>query len=322
VIQPSVAEVNAAGNLVLERYKSQINEALSAQAHSPPDLPLEAIQAMEYSINVGGKRIRPTIVMLACESIGGKPAKGLTAAVAAELLHIATLLYDDVIDDDHIRRGQPALHVKFGKEVAVIIAGLMTTRAFWYLKHDPRLVRLVLNAMNELGAGAVLELKREIRDVDGYLEVAQKKTAALFQLAGTVGAVAGNGTKAQQTALASYAYNLGVAFQLRDDILDVIGDEQKLGKPIGSDVRNARPSIVSLLVSEKCNLSLQELATHCRNRFPPDDLRPAFKAGVRRAMTLCKGYVKKGRSYLYELPESTPRRSLEQLLWYAALREQ
>jgi geranylgeranyl diphosphate synthase type I len=309
-------------DVVLERYKDRVNAALIERMDTAKDLPYEARTAMKYSLATGGKRLRPAIVMLACQSIGGTVEQALPAAMTTELLHTATLLYDDIIDGDDMRRGQPAVHVKFGQELAIIIAGLLTTQAFLAIVQLPRLNAHLVHAMNEMGIGAVLELRGDAKGVKGYLAVAGRKTARLFQLAGELGAYAGRATPAQMTALRDYARNLGVAFQLRDDVLDVIGDEKVLGKPVGSDMRNGRPSIVSILLCEELNLTLQELACRVGKTFPPPRLRQPFQRAVEQANTMCHAYVAQAKAALRTLPASSHRETMQELLEFVATRTQ
>lgn len=305
----------------LERYKNQINRALAEHVQSVDKLPDEVRMALQYTIAVGGKRIRPTIALLACESVGGSARDALHVAVAAELLHTATLIYDDIIDGDKLRRGQPAVHVKFGQDLAIVVAGMLTTRALYTVMEDTRLLRHILSAMDELGVGEVLDIRGEIGDVKGYLLVSEKKTATLFRLAADMGALMGNATPAQQTALGDYAHNLGAAFQLRDDVLNAVGDQKQLGKPVGSDLRKGRPSIVSILVCEHLDVPLQKLAGRAGNEFPgARTMRRLVSRAAEQAMVLCNSYVGQAANALQMLPDSVHRENMHHLLRSVATR--
>jgi len=306
---------------VLDRYRERINKALQEHMRSASDMPHEARAAMIYTVSSGGKRLRPTIVLLACQSIGGTLERALPIAIAAEMIHHATLIYDDIIDGDTVRRGQPALHVKYGQDLAIIIAGLLTTHAFFAVLDNPRVFDPLVRGMNEMGIGAVLELRGQATDVKGYVAIAERKTARLFQLAGEAGALAANATPTQNAALREYAHNLGIAFQLRDDVLDVIGTEKALGKPVGSDVRNGRPSIVSLLLCEQLDLSLPELACRAGKQFPSARMRRPVMEAIERAMALCNDYTERARTCLQTLPDSKHRTNLEMMLDYVTTRD-
>jgi geranylgeranyl diphosphate synthase type I len=293
-------------HLTLMRYRRIIDSALVRHVDSIERLPHEARTALVYSVSIGGKRLRPTIALLACQAVGGSLEDGLDVAIAMELLHTATLVYDDIIDNDEVRRGQPAVHAKFGIDVAIIIAGLLTSRAFHLLIHNRRLVQHAVEALDELGYGAILELRVGCSDMEGYLAMAHGKTGTMFKLASELGALAGHGTAAHRSALREYAANLGIAFQLRDDVLDAIGDENVLGKPIGSDARNERPSIIAVLSGESTEIS--------------NGTSMPISEAAENAMDLCRSFARRAEIALARLPRSTPRKNLGSILHYVVAR--
>ena len=223
--------------------------------------------AMKYSLGIGGKRIRPVLVLEFCRICGGDIEDALPFAAAIEMIHTYSLIHDDLpcMDDDDMRRGMPSCHKKFGEEYALLAGDGLLTRAFGIIaeseiaKNSPevaiegiRLLSSLAGADGMIG-GQVVDLKNE--DKPCGLDVLQTmdslKTGALIKCSAFLGAIAAKGTKEQINAASVYAENLGHAFQIIDDILDVIGDEKELGKPIGSDADSNKSTYVSILGIEE-----------------------------------------------------------------------
>ncbi len=231
--------------------------------------------AMKYSLGIGGKRIRPMLVLEFCRVCGGNIKDALPLAAAIEMIHTYSLIHDDLpcMDDDDMRRGMPSCHKKFGEEYALLAGDGLLTRAFGIIaeseiaKKSPETaieaVRLLssLAGANGMIGGQVVDLKNE--DKPCGLDVLQTmdslKTGALIKCSALLGVVAAGGTKEQTDAAASYAESLGHAFQIVDDILDVIGDEKELGKPIGSDADSNKSTYVSILGIEESQKYADEL---------------------------------------------------------------
>lgn len=223
--------------------------------------------AMRYSLGIGGKRIRPVLVLEFCRVCGGDIEKALPFAAAIEMIHTYSLIHDDLpcMDDDDMRRGMPSCHKKYGEEYALLAGDALLTRAFGIIaesliaKESPEVaVKAIaelscLAGSNGMIGGQVVDLKNE--DKPCTLEVLQTmdslKTGALIRCAAELGVLAAKGNDNQLEGAKGYADNLGHAFQIVDDILDVIGDEKELGKPIGSDAQSNKSTYVSILGIDK-----------------------------------------------------------------------
>jgi len=223
------------------------------------------VESMRYSLLAGGKRIRAALCIKFCEAAGGKPEDALEAACAIEMLHTYTLIHDDLpgMDGDEMRRGKPSNHIEFGEFTAILAGDALQATAFETLT-DSRLpaeaivdmVRVLAQAAGPHGicGGQYLDLSGEgwQLTVDELLELYAMKTAALISASARLGVIAGDGTQEQIEAAHMYAQAIGLAFQVRDDVLDCIATEEELGKPIGSDVDNEKSTFVPLLGIEAC----------------------------------------------------------------------
>ncbi|MCL2019323.1 MAG: polyprenyl synthetase family protein [Oscillospiraceae bacterium] len=217
-----------------------------------------------HSLNAGGKRVRPILCLSFCEAYGGELKKALPVAAALEMLHTSTLIQDDLpcMDDDDLRRGKPACHIAFSEAEAVLAASAMAYSAFRKIaealpQSASRLIKEICAYMGVEGVygGQKLDMRyeREAEDVDSekVLQMYRMKTCTLLQACCVSGCIiAGADEKALKNA-AEYAYNLGLAFQITDDILDEISSEAVLGKPVNSDARNKKTTYVSLVGLEK-----------------------------------------------------------------------
>lgn len=248
VLAESAARVEAA----LERY-------LGPEA-GPPRL----VEAMRYSLLGGGKRLRPFLVLTAAEVCGGDPEAALPAACAVEMVHTYSLIHDDLpcMDDDDFRRGRPSAHRVFGEGLAVLAGDALLTLAFEVmagLEGDPRVgpgraIRAVAELARAAGpagmvGGQVLDLEWEGRDAPVAVleDLDRRKTGALIAGSLRIGAIVAGASPAQEQALTAYGLHLGLAFQIQDDILDVVGDPAVLGKQAGSDERQAKSTYVRAL---------------------------------------------------------------------------
>lgn len=217
-------------------------------------------RAMEYSLMGGGKRIRPLLLMAAADAVGGKGEEFLAAACSLEMIHSYSLIHDDLpaMDNDDYRRGKLTNHKVYGDGMAILAGDGLSTLAFEVLLRQRTAPETLLIVMRELAdaagpygmvGGQAIDLNAEDQTVD--LRVLQKmhagKTGALFRAAIRMGAILANAKEDELAALTKYAENFGMAFQITDDILDVVGDETLLGKPVGSDAKQHKSTYVSLL---------------------------------------------------------------------------
>ena len=237
----------------LERRRAMIEERLEAvcAASEPGDLAAQ----LEHVALSGGKRVRPTVTVLACEAAGGEASAAVDFAVGIELVHNASLVVDDVIDDSDVRRGTDSAWAAFGHGSALIASDGLLGEAFALFAADERAMEVVSEAMVELGEGEATELVAYPSTQAEYMELARRKTGALFRAAAQLGAVAADADDATVEAFGAYAEDVGVAFQIRDDVLDATANADDLGKPTGQDSEMDRPSLVEVtdLAPEEAN---------------------------------------------------------------------
>ncbi|MBM6926313.1 polyprenyl synthetase family protein [Pseudoflavonifractor phocaeensis] len=244
--------------------------------------------AMYYSLLAGGKRIRPVLLMEACRMCGGDPAAAYPFAGAIEMIHTYSLIHDDLpcMDDDDLRRGRPTNHKVYGEATAVLAGDALLTAAFeWMLDPTVELPpQRVLEAAGLLAraAGAQGMVGGQVLDMAGeghalglseVEELQRLKTGALIQAAVEMGCVLAGGSQEQRQALCRFAARLGLAFQIQDDILDVVGDQATLGKPVGSDAKREKNTFVTLKGLEECRRLVDKLtaeAVEALSLFGPE----------------------------------------------------
>lgn len=213
---------------------------------------LDAIDPDELSTSIdhvtfaGGKRVRPTITMVTCEALGGEPADAVDFAAGIELVHTASLVVDDIIDESRVRRGVESAWAKFGVGPAIIASDGLLGEAFELFSSEPAALRAVSDAMVDLGEGEATELVDRPNDEAEYRALARRKTGALFRAAAELGAIAAGRPGDAEEAVGEYAERVGIAFQIRDDVLDATAREEVLGKPTGRDMQMGRPSLLEV----------------------------------------------------------------------------
>ena len=206
--------------------------------------PGELTEQVRHVVLSGGKRVRPMVTLLACEAVGGETEDAISFAVGIELVHSASLVIDDVIDDSDVRRGTDSAWAAFGYGPAIIASDSLLGEAFALFLADERATEIVAEAMVDLGEGEAIELAAIPETGEEYLRLARRKTGALFRAAAQLGAVAADADDATVDAFGEYAEHVGVAFQIRDDVLDATAEADDLGKPTGRDAAMDRPSLV------------------------------------------------------------------------------
>ena len=224
-------------------YQAMVEEALPRLLAGLGEIPGRLLSAMDYSLTAGGKRLRPVLLLAACEMAGGSAEDALPFACALEMIHTYSLIHDDLpcMDNDDYRRGRLTNHKVFGEALAVLAGDGLLTAAFETASNAPadpavtvKAIRILSEQAGELGmvGGQVLDMEAGEQELteQGIYDIQRRKTGALIQAACQIGVVAANGTQQQLDAAKTYAQNLGLAFQIRDDMLDVLGDAAKLGK--------------------------------------------------------------------------------------------
>lgn len=205
--------------------------------------------ALNYIKDTGGKRLRPIICLLSAEAVGGSREKALFTAIAIELLHNASLVHDDIIDGNHVRRRNPSNPARYGEKKAIVIGDFLFGLSCEMLSRCgvPEVVGLVSSAVSDIAMGQYLEFtlrtSQEATE-QSYMEVAELKTASTFMASTEAGAVLGGGSEVEIERLRNYGKYLGIAFQIQDDILDICGDPARTGKPVGLDIKNGERTIL------------------------------------------------------------------------------
>ena len=251
---------------------AEVERALEAWV--PVDAPARLGEAMRYAVLDGGKRLRPLLVLAAAEAVGGQPQAALRAACAVELIHAYSLVHDDMpcMDNDVLRRGKPTVHVRFGEAQALLAGDALQAFAFELLTPEGAAVpagmqavlcRLLARAAGSAGmaGGQAIDLASVgvALTEEQLRRMHRLKTGALLQGSVLMGAVCGPADAAAYQALSDYGAALGLAFQVVDDILDVVADSATLGKTAGKDAAADKPTYVSLLGIERARAHAQEL---------------------------------------------------------------
>ncbi|WP_280587073.1 polyprenyl synthetase family protein [Halorubrum sp. Boch-26] len=243
----------------LERRVALVEDRLEAVIDEvEPD---ELSDEVGHVVLAGGKRVRPAVTILACEAFDGDPDDAVDFAAGIEFVHNASLVIDDIIDRSEVRRGTPSAWAEFGYGPAIVASDGLLGEAFGLFSAEPRAMRTVAEAMVELGEGEATELADRPTTETEYMELARRKTGALFRAAAELGAVAAGADPDAIDSFGEYAERVGVAFQIRDDVLDATADADDLGKPTGQDAEMDRPSVVQVT-----SLSPEEIDERAREQ--------------------------------------------------------
>ena len=256
----------------LQIYQNHTESYLASTLCYKDEPQQDLFDAMRYSLLAGGKRLRPVLTYDFCRMCGGDWKQATPFGAAVEMIHTYSLIHDDLpcMDNDDFRRGKPTNHKVYGEAIAVLAGDALLTTAFSSIAGagcdaDTRIraVEILSRCAGELGmvGGQVLDILSEQRQctVQEVLDVQSRKTGALIKAACQLGVLAGRGSAAQLEAAGEFAAHLGLAFQIRDDMLDVIGDAQELGKAVGVDA--GKNTFVSLYGLEKCEQLVTEHTT-------------------------------------------------------------
>jgi len=263
----------------LDQYMAERKNLIDGYLKEHVRLPSEFVrlkEACEYALFPGGKRIRPILSLASCEAVGGDIASVMPFACAIELIHTYSLIHDDLpaIDNDELRRGKPTVHVAFGEAIAILAGDALLTEAFrlmsdvglWedvYHHEALEVINLIAQRAGARGmvGGQSLDVLWEGKEVDERTvwQIYEGKTASLIEAAVTTGAKLSGATSQELKNLNTYAHNIGLAFQIRDDILNETGDSRKLGKSTGTDRELSKPTLVRALGIDTGRKKLDEL---------------------------------------------------------------
>ncbi|RZN37116.1 MAG: polyprenyl synthetase family protein [Methanophagales archaeon ANME-1-THS] len=280
--------------------------------------------ALTYIQETGGKRLRPIICLLSAEAVGGSREKALSTAIAIELLHNASLVHDDIIDENDIRRKNPSNPARYGEKKAIIIGDLLFGLSCEMLARCgvPEVVSLVSNAVADIAMGEYLEFTlRTLQEANlhSYMEVAELKTAATFMASAEAGAVLGGGNEVEIENLRTYGKNLGVAFQIQDDILDICGDPANTGKPVGLDIKNGEQTLLVIHALHHSNESEKEYIKAILSRerdpgiFDINRVRSILvdAGSIEYALQLAEEFVRTARNCIAGLEDSEAKQKLQ-----------
>jgi len=208
--------------------------------------PAELREQVRHVVFSGGKRVRPQVTLLVCDVLDGDRERALAFAAGIELVHSASLVIDDIIDESALRRGTDSAWAAYGHPGAIIASNGLIGEALACFAAEPEAMQTVTEAMTQLGEGEATELAAKPDSKEAYVRLARRKTGALFRASAELGAIAADADPYTVEAFGQYAERVGVAFQIRDDVLDATADSETLGKPTGHDAAKDRPSIVEV----------------------------------------------------------------------------
>lgn len=249
-------------NEIIKEKTSLIDNALKKYVKSENNAQNDIYEAMGYSLFAGGKRLRPLLMLLVCKMCGGDEQKALPFACALEMIHTYSLIHDDLpaMDNDDTRRGKPTSHKVYGEAMAILAGDALLNKAAETALSSKLPPEVTLAAMKALFSasgtdgmigGQVIDIKNSELTKDELENLHLLKTGALIRSAGIIGATVAGAKENEINAVDEYCKNLGIAFQICDDILDVEGDERELGKPVGSDAQNVKTTYVTVFGLEK-----------------------------------------------------------------------
>jgi len=285
----------------LRARQAEIEAALLQALPSPPECPAIVADAMKYSVTAGGKRLRPVLCLASAEAVGGDRALAMPAACAIEFIHTYSLIHDDLpaMDDDTMRRGRPTLHVVAGEGMAILAGDGLHAEAFRLLAREPRstdpvIVSRKLRVIEVIGSaagphgmvgGQAIDLAAVTPDAhgtmpppfdaDGLRVMHAKKTGALIRASAVSGAIMGGGSERAIAAIDDCAANLGLAFQIVDDILDVEGESKDLGKTAGKDAASGKPTYPALYGLDASRRLARECIERAEATLTTADIRDA-----------------------------------------------
>ncbi len=265
-------------DMTAKEYKNLVDAQL-AEYFTPSGLIYDGLlESMHYSLTAGGKRIRPMLVLEFCRVSGGDIEKALPVACAIEMLHTYSLIHDDLpcMDNDDLRRGKPTNHVVYGECTATLAGDALQAEAFGTILRSPlpaearaNCAEILAEAVGSDGmcAGQYLDMIGESKILSEYElnDINSRKTGALLIAACRMGVAAAGGSEAMLEAAAQYGAAIGAAFQIRDDILDVISTSEELGKPVGSDAQEHKNTYMALLGEDKCMKMIEKLTEQAKN---------------------------------------------------------
>jgi octaprenyl-diphosphate synthase len=305
---------------LLDDEMREVDSVIRRRLHSDVAL---IDQIAQYIIGAGGKRIRPRLVLLFSRALGFEGAARFELAAIVEFIHTATLLHDDVVDESALRRGRETANALFGNAASVLVGDFLYSRAFQMMVslNRMRVLDVLADATNVIAEGEVLQLMN-MHDPDlavsDYLRVIRFKTAKLFEASARLGAVLAGAESALEEQCAAYGRSLGTAFQLVDDLLDYEGDTHELGKNVGDDLREGKPTLPLLIAMERGSPEARELIRHAIEHGEVARLKEIVgvvrtTGALQATRDAARAEAEKARAALAALPDSAYRQALLEL---------
>jgi geranylgeranyl pyrophosphate synthase len=279
--------------------------------------------ASQHIIHAGGKRLRPRVLVLSHQAAGGTGSEeAARLAAAVELLHTASLIHDDINDQSDTRRGQKTVNARWGDTMALLTGDFVFVRLLDLLSaYDSKVIQVFAKACKAIVEGEAMHLlwqgSLEVSE-ECYLRMVSRKTASLFSACSELGGILADAPAQQVIALRNYGHNLGIAFQIRDDTLDVVGTREELGKPVASDLKQGKVSLATLFALSKAENAAMILSSG--NGAEAAQLLRETGA-LEYAALKATEYGARAQGELLALPESAARRALAELAEFAAVRE-
>ena len=284
---------------------------------------VDAVTAIgQYLQSAGGKRLRPSLLLLSAKLVGSAGPCAIQLGAVVEMIHAATLVHDDVIDAAQTRRGRQSTNIKWGNHTCVLAGDWLYMQAFQIALRERnfQILDLLIGLTQMMVEGELLQLERigriDVTEAD-CMELVDRKTACLFSVCAKLGALAGGADPAMQEQLAEYAWNLGMAFQLVDDVLDFTAREKTLGKPVGGDLREGKVTLPLVYALDQASADERRLVENILHRRDYDEV--SFTRilaliekynGIDRVKERAQAFTEKSRRIIGEFPESPYQRAL------------
>jgi len=289
----------------IEQNAKIVNRYLVSKLKGTPH---ELYSAASHLIVSGGKRLRPYMVMKSCEMLGGKTKNAINAASAIEMVHNFTLVHDDIMDNDEMRHGVTTVHKKFGMPIAILAGDVLFSKAYQVVSSTSLPSNSVIELVSRLAKSCVDVCEGQLLDISmansekipsqsQYIKMIEKKTAALFEVSCAMGAICANAKRKDVSNLSSFGKNLGIAFQITDDLIGVLGDPKITKKPVGNDLREGKKSLPILLAINRAKGENKEIILKAfSNSFATqDDIEKALK--IIRRLKIEKTVRRQAQSY-------------------------
>jgi len=288
-------------------------------------------QIANYIVASGGKRLRPMLLTLSAHACGYQGQNHVPLAAIIEFIHTATLLHDDVVDESDLRRGQQSAHAVWGNAASVLVGDFLYSRSFQMMVglDSMRIMEVLADTTNTIAEGEVQQLLNmgdpEVNQLR-YLQVIENKTAKLFEAACQLAAIISDKSLETEQAMAKYGNRLGSAFQIADDVLDYNGEANTMGKNVGMDLAEGKPTLPLIIARERCGESDRELLDAAIRNGGVDDIKPILSViektdSINSAMEIARSHALVASQAIGILPDSRWRAALEQLADYSVNRD-